>query len=55
MRSLSLENGPNVAHRMEILFVLLFANVRRLKSAKLQQVANSTVETAKRAMPTVAK
>ncbi|MCJ1479040.1 ADP/ATP carrier protein [Lambiella insularis] len=41
--------------RMEILFIILFANIRRLRSARLQQAANAAAERAKQVLPIVAK
>ncbi|MCJ1394053.1 ADP/ATP carrier protein [Xylographa bjoerkii] len=41
--------------RMEILFIVLFAYLRRLKSARLQQAANAAAEKAKYVLPIVGK
>jgi len=41
--------------RMEILFIVLFAYLRRLRSAKLQQAANLAAEKAKYVLPMVGK
>ncbi|MCJ1373287.1 ADP/ATP carrier protein [Loxospora ochrophaea] len=41
--------------RMEILFVLLFAYLRRLRSAKLQQAANAAAAKAKQVLPAQVK
>jgi len=41
--------------RMEILFVVLFAYLRRLRSAKLQQAATAAAEKAKQVLPIVSK
>lgn len=40
---------------MEILFVLLFAYLRKLKSTKLQQAAEAAAAKAKHVMPLVTK
>ena len=40
---------------MEILFIVLFAYLRRAKAAKLQQVASAAAERTKQVMPVVAK
>ncbi|KAL8659293.1 MAG: hypothetical protein Q9226_000508 [Calogaya cf. arnoldii] len=41
--------------RMEILFVVLFAYLRRVRDSKLQQLANAAAVRAKEVMPVVAK
>jgi len=41
--------------RMEILFVVLFAYLRRLRSAKLQQAATAAAEKAKHVLPMISK
>lgn len=41
--------------RMEILFIVLFAYLRRLRSTKLQQAANAAAEKAKVVLPVLAK
>jgi len=41
--------------RMEILFVVLFAYLRRLRSAKLQQAATAAAEKAKQVLPIISK
>ena len=40
---------------MEILFIVLFAYLRRLRSTKLQQAANAAAEKAKLVLPVLAK
>jgi len=40
---------------MEILFVVLFAYLRRVKSTKLQQAAEAAAAKAKHVLPIVAK
>lgn len=41
--------------RMEILFVVLFAYLRKLRSAKLAQAAEAAASKAKQVLPVVAK
>ena len=41
--------------RMEILFIVLFAYLRKLKSEKLTQAAEAIASKAKRSLPVVAK
>ncbi|MCJ1289733.1 ADP/ATP carrier protein [Xylographa carneopallida] len=41
--------------KMEILFIVLFAYLRRLRSAKLQQAATAAAEKAKHVMPLISK
>ncbi|MCJ1242893.1 ADP/ATP carrier protein [Trapelia coarctata] len=41
--------------RMEILFVVLFAYLRKLRSAKLQKLADAAADKAKHALPVLAK
>ena len=44
-----------VSCRVEILFVLLFAYVRRIRAAKLQQAVEIVAEKAKQAAPILTK
>ena len=42
-------------NRMEVLFIVLFAYIRRLKSEKLQQAAEAAAAKAKEVLPMEAK
>ncbi len=41
--------------RLELLFVLLFAYLRKIKSEKLQKMADAAAAKAKQTMPVIAK
>jgi len=40
---------------MEILFIVLFAYLRKLRSTQLQKIADAAAEKAKHALPVLAK
>jgi len=40
---------------MEILFIVLFAHIRKLRSTQLQKIADKAAEKAKLALPIMAK